>query len=136
MKCRGCQHLKGYILGPDECGSGNMFSYCALKHWEGGDTPDWENITAWDNCEDFLKEKEPDPEECRKCIVRLKCMTNNFSRFNPIKTSREVKLYYENHLCKSFKPTAQEQRRIRQEQLQDIYEEDVYQNCLNEKNKI
>jgi len=53
MKCDSCEFKTGYTLGPDECGAGSFFPYCAKDHW-AGDGPDSE--------EEYLRYlKEPDP---------------------------------------------------------------------------
>lgn len=53
-KCESCKHQQIYVLGPDECGSGNIDGRCIKDHWQGIGLVD-ENYSSsnWDNCADY-----------------------------------------------------------------------------------
>ena len=57
MKCDTCKNQIGYILGPDECGSGTFDARCAKGHWQGIGLIDDNGNDCWIKCEDYEEDK-------------------------------------------------------------------------------
>ena len=59
MKCDDCKFLGGYVLGADECGSGNWLAFCKKAHWVDSDHKEWmEKNNFWNNCKDYIKKEK------------------------------------------------------------------------------